>query len=485
MDNRHGAMNSASRVFGPTALAVGGFALFSYFHSTFMGWVNGSTVLLGSYWLAICGFYGLMANMRWARRVRVLAWRPGVVVGAYLLYGARALMALPLPEAVGIAVLVATGAAWAFLNFAWLDFFVAKVLSRSGEEDYPVTALACALCALWGTLILLTAGELPELLALLSWLGAAAAHGALLWRAKAAREEPRGVSDAGRGVGAAFAKGVLRRQWATLSVLFIFGTLYGLRQHNESLVSMFATGTLESMLGILVGAVLTGVLAFFLEGEKGLSRLFDLVPLLSALALLGFAFQLFGDAVGQFVFSLAHIVFFIFAYVFVMRMGRGGDWGAGSAGAAWGIGFSMLCYEGGIAVGVLVFGAAAHSPELLDGLVITAVLVLMAGTVLIARRPDSLEGGALLGAAAQPSRRPSSAAASDEEALAAMASRYYLSRRERDVLSYLVCGLTQKAIAEAMVLAPSTIKSHAKRLYEKTDVHSKDELIMLFQSFKG
>lgn len=47
-----------------------------------------------------------------------------------------------------------------------------------------------------------------------------------------------------------------------------------------------------------------------------------------------------------------------------------------------------------------------------------------------------------------------------------------LSRRERDVLGYLVAGKTRAEIAEQLVLSVNTVRSHVQRMLTKLDVHS-------------
>jgi DNA-binding NarL/FixJ family response regulator len=47
-----------------------------------------------------------------------------------------------------------------------------------------------------------------------------------------------------------------------------------------------------------------------------------------------------------------------------------------------------------------------------------------------------------------------------------------LSRRERDVLEYLVAGMTRSEIAQELGLSVNTVRSHAQRLLTKLNVHS-------------
>lgn len=61
----------------------------------------------------------------------------------------------------------------------------------------------------------------------------------------------------------------------------------------------------------------------------------------------------------------------------------------------------------------------------------------------------------------------------------AVATEYRLSPKEREVLFYLAKGRNVAYISKEMVLSEHTIKSHLYRIYQKTDVHSQQDLIDL------
>jgi DNA-binding NarL/FixJ family response regulator len=52
-----------------------------------------------------------------------------------------------------------------------------------------------------------------------------------------------------------------------------------------------------------------------------------------------------------------------------------------------------------------------------------------------------------------------------------------VTAREREVAALLAQGLTNPAIAEALVLSPYTVQDHIKNLFEKTGVSSRQELV--------
>ena len=52
-----------------------------------------------------------------------------------------------------------------------------------------------------------------------------------------------------------------------------------------------------------------------------------------------------------------------------------------------------------------------------------------------------------------------------------------LTEREIEVLNFLSEGLTNKAIADRLIVAPSTIKQHLKNMYVKLDVHNRTQAV--------
>jgi len=66
-----------------------------------------------------------------------------------------------------------------------------------------------------------------------------------------------------------------------------------------------------------------------------------------------------------------------------------------------------------------------------------------------------------------------------EERCAAVAQNYGLTRREAEILPYLGRGHGSAYIAENLVVAESTVRSHVKSIYHKVGVGSREELIEL------
>ncbi len=63
-----------------------------------------------------------------------------------------------------------------------------------------------------------------------------------------------------------------------------------------------------------------------------------------------------------------------------------------------------------------------------------------------------------------------------------LALRYRLSRRESDVLTYLIKGHTAPSIAATMQLSLSTVKTHIYHIYQKMEIGSRVELITIIET---
>lgn len=68
-----------------------------------------------------------------------------------------------------------------------------------------------------------------------------------------------------------------------------------------------------------------------------------------------------------------------------------------------------------------------------------------------------------------------------ETACNTLAETHGLSGREREILGYLARGRSQPYIREELVLSKNTVATHVKHIYQKLDVHSRQELLDLFE----
>jgi DNA-binding NarL/FixJ family response regulator len=64
-----------------------------------------------------------------------------------------------------------------------------------------------------------------------------------------------------------------------------------------------------------------------------------------------------------------------------------------------------------------------------------------------------------------------------DQAPSAKMNNFNLSEREKEILSFLVKGMSYKLIAETCFISIDTVRGHIRNIYEKLHVHSKGEAI--------
>ena len=61
--------------------------------------------------------------------------------------------------------------------------------------------------------------------------------------------------------------------------------------------------------------------------------------------------------------------------------------------------------------------------------------------------------------------------------------QFLLSEREVEVLSLYALGWTQKRVAEELFISPGTAHAHIKRIYAKTGLHSRQEILDYMEKY--
>lgn len=70
-----------------------------------------------------------------------------------------------------------------------------------------------------------------------------------------------------------------------------------------------------------------------------------------------------------------------------------------------------------------------------------------------------------------------------EDACVRIEIAYGLSRRESEILPFLIWGLSSTTIGDRLFISPQTVKTHAHRIYTKMSIHSHDQLADVFSRF--
>ena len=66
-----------------------------------------------------------------------------------------------------------------------------------------------------------------------------------------------------------------------------------------------------------------------------------------------------------------------------------------------------------------------------------------------------------------------------------MIEAFSLSKRESEILPFVLRGRTGERIASELFISKNTVDTHIRRIYAKCDVHNRQELIDLSESFKS
>lgn len=72
-----------------------------------------------------------------------------------------------------------------------------------------------------------------------------------------------------------------------------------------------------------------------------------------------------------------------------------------------------------------------------------------------------------------------------EQSCLVLAERHNLTKREREIVVCMAHGKDKQAIAEALYISEGTVKVHARNIYHKLGIHSKQELITLVEKIEA
>lgn len=136
----------------------------------------------------------------------------------------------------------------------------------------------------------------------------------------------------------------------------------------------------------------------------------------------------------------------------------------------FGLGWSL--YTGPAYVGALIVkGFGLQSLTLVDAVVLLWVLGVTMAFCLETRSPDVQRIFADLRTKVDPEEF-----ATIDERCDQLAREYSLTEREVDVLKLLAKGRSKAFVAESLFISENTVRGHARRLYAKLGVHTRDEL---------
>lgn len=183
---------------------------------------------------------------------------------------------------------------------------------------------------------------------------------------------------------------------------------------------------------------------------------------------------------GNVLLNAGNTLFAMVGWIVIASVGSRNRTGA-LAAAGWGNGVGALGTIVGAALGVASNHLLERYPT---GLLYLSgvLLVLVVGYALIGLKDFSFKA---IIEGIVPVEEPDVRSESPEDLFQArcdaIAEKYHLTPREREVFAMLARGRNREYIQEKLVVSRNTVKAHVRHVYEKLDIHSHQELIDLVE----
>lgn len=129
----------------------------------------------------------------------------------------------------------------------------------------------------------------------------------------------------------------------------------------------------------------------------------------------------------------------------------------------------------GLGIGLALNAASAQFEiSLITLLAFVAIYPLIAALMFLARKSKLQQAGN-----ENPNYEEKHSEYDIQHYVDALSQEHALTKREKEILSYLVRGRSARFIAETLVISENTVWFHIKKIYVKLNVHSKQELLDL------
>lgn len=240
------------------------------------------------------------------------------------------------------------------------------------------------------------------------------------------------------------------------------------------------TFTFDSSTGLLVGSLLTLVIAAFARRKRSIAPtlFWTVFPVCAGVlvVLLAFPKESFASTLSAGLAFAFFSMIGVFAVVCCAHVVAQREFPAALVAAPP----FVLAALASVAANLLS-GVEATSDESGAALMVVAmayfVLVMLAPAFQLRRQrqADHEEAGSAMS--------EEGAGIAFDEACAVLADRHGLSKREREVFGYLVQGYTSPYIAKALFISDSTVRSHTKSIYRKFEASSRTNLIEIVRRF--
>lgn len=212
--------------------------------------------------------------------------------------------------------------------------------------------------------------------------------------------------------------------------------------------------------------ILVGI--YFATGKR--QGIFQLCPWVVVLCIVSFALYLNGAATLFPAFGIALGCALIFQILLLIYFGKLAT--KGYVAATLTFGMSVVCTYSGFAIGdtISLIVEAFNAPLYLattNSICLLCMCLLALLLIPLTRQEFALTK--LMSDPVSPSR--------SEQIQEEMSKEFNLSPRETEILRMLAKGASTNKIAQTFVISPNTVNTHIRHIYEKTSIHTREELI--------
>lgn len=266
--------------------------------------------------------------------------------------------------------------------------------------------------------------------------------------------------------------------------LALFSLVYGVL--NELLVHLGNGAHVLGVGSLIVSAVVFVLLAVSARGPLARVRIGDaffvlLLIVAAVMLLVPFAW----DRASWLVDAVVKVCYLVYQCLFFVHLAESRAQ-AGSRTFAMLVGAALClwaCSLAGMGMGTLVLALGDGSVLLISGVSMAVVWLCLLAGMLFFRFEKTRDAVLQDGLSESEADRDADAVRVDR--IEALAGEKGLSPRETEVLSQLVKGRSVPFVAQEFSLSEHTVKTHVKHIYEKIGVHTRQELLTLFEKSAG
>lgn len=403
-----------------------------------------------------------LERMRWAHVAAPILVAVGTVLSAVASFAQPPLT-----------ILQYASGALSGIGSGWLCILWAGALAKLDIERIEVVVPAASLVTLLCTLVFPYIEGVPGVIAVASLPLASGSLLLMSFRREAGgKSAPPASNRTGSAIDRDCLTVIVRASVVLCVAYFVIGSL-GAMSAAEDLLQAWWDFDAATFIGSAFGIVMALCFILFTMRIDFASLFRWLTPLL-VLALALFPWQeIAPNFVSNAITSVADTSMQAITYLYVISLAK-----RRKLPVALGVGVTQGAVQLGVLAGNLAgeqAGELVSTGSLNVFVPVLALICLLSFAVLLVPQRSARPSTDVSAEAERPE------ATRIEQLCERLAQERGLSARETEILGYLAKGRSQPYIREELMLSKNTVATHVKHLYQKLDVHSRQELLDLFE----